>query len=90
MIALNAFLESGTKLLVITQSKYFKNVLVSCLLYFLIRYAELYVLMLQNNYTLSYFYKCVHIISFFNHNAQKDIRNTCVMKGILCALLIVC
>jgi hypothetical protein len=54
----------GTKLLVITQSKYFKNVLVSCLLYFLILYAELYALMLQNNYTLSYFHKCVHIISY--------------------------
>ena len=43
----------------------FKNVLASCLLYFLILCAELYVLMLENNYTLSYFYKCVHIISFF-------------------------
>jgi hypothetical protein len=31
--------------------------------------------MLQNNYTLSYFYKCVHIVSLFNHNAQKDINN---------------
>lgn len=73
----------------------FKNVLASCLLYFLILCAELYVLMLQNNYTLSYFYKCVHIISFFNHNAQKDINNKkymCHERNIMCIIncLLIC
>ena len=45
--------------------------------------------MLQNNYTLSYFYKCVHIISFFNHNAQKDINNKkymCHERNIMCII----
>jgi hypothetical protein len=65
----------------------FKNVLASCLLYFLILCAELYVLMLENNYTLSYFYKCVHIISFFNHNAQKDINNKKLWSNFLKTLL---
>ena len=73
----------------------FKNVLASCLLYFLILCAELYVLMLQNNYTLSYFYKCEHIISFFNHNAQKDIYNKkymCHERNIMCIIncLLIC
>jgi hypothetical protein len=49
----------------------FKKVLASCLLYFSILCAELYVLMLQNNYTLSYFYKCVHIISFLTIMHEK-------------------
>ena len=51
-----------------------KYVLFPCLLYLLILCAEIYVLLVQNNYTSSYFYKCVHIISFFSYNAQKDIK----------------
>jgi hypothetical protein len=43
----------------------FKNVLFPCLLYLLILCAEIYVLLVHNNYTSSYFYKCVHIIFFF-------------------------
>ena len=42
----------------------FKNVLFPCSLYLLIRYVEIYVLLVQNNYTSSYFYKRVHTISF--------------------------
>ena len=45
--------------------------------------------MLQNNYTLSYFYKCVHIIYFFNHSAQKDINNKeymCHERNIMCII----
>ena len=73
----------------------FKNVLVSCLLYVLILCAELYMLMLQNNYTSSYFYKCVHIIYLFNHNAQKDINNKkymCHERNIMCIIncLLIC
>jgi hypothetical protein len=47
---------------------------ISMLLYLLILCAEIYVLLVQNNYTSSYFYKCVHIISFFSYNAHKDIK----------------
>ena len=43
----------------------FENAIFPYLLYFLILCAELYVLLLQNKDTSSYFYKCVHIISFF-------------------------
>ena len=73
----------------------FKNVLFPCLLCFLILCAELYVLLLQNNYTSSYFYKCVHIISFFNHNAHKDIKNKkymCRERNIMCIIncLLIC
>jgi len=72
-----------------------ENVLFPCLLYFLILCAELYVLLLQNNDTSSYFYKFVHIISFFNHNAHKDINITkylCPERNIMCIIncLLIC
>ena len=45
----------------------FKNILFQCLLYLLILCAEIYVLLVQNNYTSSYFYKCARL-----RNGVKD------------------
>ena len=61
----------------------FKNVLASCLLYFLILCAELYVLMLQNNYTLSYFYKCGPVnkqshVSYLYNNLDIWVEETTI------------